>query len=319
MAKSSFVPPPNTSVGTGAALGDGGSTNLHVVGTINSNDGSAVKPDLFYQFQQQSAKGLDARLRFSMSVQSGGKPYTFKAHLDPNHLQYEQNKRLVEIDALNGIVIQDFGYKPATLLLKGTTGSAYYKELSRLDLIFRHQSVNGIPTTVSITIEQRSYNVVWKQFGYERQISASGGNLYNYSMSFVIMSDKYGDFNNGSVSDYTYGALIPRINAMNVSALYGAGAVVQNVPAPGLSPRVFLQSLPGVPNSQLLNALAYVQGAWNPTLNNNAPYPGDNIPLTATQLITIPGDWTTVQGLYTFNQATTTDKFVGSISSKSGG
>jgi hypothetical protein len=246
----------------------------------NSNSQSNAQPlyDINYAYQQQSAKNNPKNnLRYTLSIPgANGKTIIFKAHIDPNHLIFSNEKRIVELDVLTGVVIQDFGFNTQILELKGTTGSAYYNEILQLGVIFHAQSAKGQPSAVSISIEGFNYKATWKEFVYDRQNTAAGGNTINYTMSFVIIP--------GFVKTSTeFLGKVP-----------GLGGVINQVSTNGLSITAYLKSLPSIPLPNLGLAQQYVQNNWSSYSNNGAAFPGLNVPLLPTQVINVPGDWSSV-------------------------
>ena len=258
------------------------------------NPQSQLPYDINYAVTQQTLKNTNAQLRFKMSVQiNSTKTYTFQAHLDPNHLVDEQNKRLVQIDVLTGVILQDFGYMPETLELRGSTGSQYYKEIQTLDTIFNNQSRNGRPTPVSITIQERTYSVVWRSFSFDQQQTQAGGNVVNYTMSFVILNRGL-NVGSGTASDVSSGSSVAAQNKINNSTIYNNGqALIVTVSTNGLSVYDYLKSVAQIPYTQIDDAVTYVENNWDPIINGGA-YPGDTVNLLPNQVITVPSDWSNV-------------------------
>src|ERR1700722_14135648 len=129
-----FVSPPNGFYDTSRTSSPGIPAEL-----TNKSAASLIPYDIEYAFRNQSLKNIDGSLRFSLSIPFGSSTYFFQGHIDPNHLTDEQNKRFVKLDTLNGVILQDFGFMPETIELRGTTGSAYYREIGQLDSIYNAQ------------------------------------------------------------------------------------------------------------------------------------------------------------------------------------
>lgn len=253
---------------------------------------AAITPyDIQYAYLQQSQKNNDSTLRFSMSVPFNNQIYVFQAHLDPNHLVDQQAKRLVKIDVLTGVVIQDFGFTTETIELKGTTGSAYYREIGAMDQIFNAQSANGVPTAVTLTIEQRTYTCTWENFTFDRQQTPQGGNLINYTMSFIVLARNQ-QFDSTPV---TYNSPQAALQAAAAQIVYNNNqANTQNVGTNGLSPVQYVKSISSISNTQIFQALGFIQNNWNSALNGGVSYPGDYTALLSSQLITVPTNWSNV-------------------------
>lgn len=251
--------------------------------------------DIAYAFTQQSSKNTNKLLRMRLSVPSpniGEPDYVFQAHLDPNHLINEQGKRVVELDTLTGVVIQDFGFKPERLELKGTTGSSYYREIGEMDLIFNSQSLNGTPTRVTLKIEDRTYQCVWLGWMFGRQQSAAGGNLIEYTMNFTVL--QRGESFDVSNNLYDAAAQNKRPDSSLPSA---SGTTVQkNVDAHGKSPRDYCKSTPEIPKQKIPDALSYIKSYWNTKLNGGLAYQGDNFKLKKGQVLTVPNNWADIIG-----------------------
>lgn len=134
---------------------------------------------------EQSAKhfNVPTKVRFTMTLDA----YEFTAHLDPNDIQRQQQKRLAQLDVLGGVVVQDFGYKAEILEVKGTTGSKYYDAINQMNDIFLAQTSDK-PKEVQVTLDGTSYSAVLMQFNFGRQINQGAGNLINYSMQFIVLA-----------------------------------------------------------------------------------------------------------------------------------
>jgi hypothetical protein len=245
--------------------------------------------DINYAYQQQSAKNNNNKLRFTLSVPTANNTtITFNAHIDPNHLIYSAEKRIVPLDVLTGVVVQDFGFNAETMELKGTTGSAYYKEIDTLQSIFRSQSMNGLPSKVSISIEGKTYKAAWKEFVFDRQNTAAGGNTINYTISFIILPTH-------TVLQGTSLGPTAAANAASNSQQYSTGAaVLQAVTTGGKSVYQYLKFSKDVPLTSLQQASNFVQQNYDPSANGGMAFPGINIPLQANQTINVPNDWSTV-------------------------
>lgn len=265
-----------------------GQTAQQVSNSLN-NSGLTGLYNILEAYKQQSLKNSNKNLRFTLSIPVGGQTVTFQAHLDPNHLLFSKQKRVVELDVLTGVVVQDFGFNAASLELKGTTGSAYYNDITKMQNIFDAQSGDGTPTSVAITIEGFSYKATWKEFSYDRQNTAAGGNTINYSMNFIVLSRQY------STSVQFLGPVpspSASSNATYIASNYASGtAVTQNVSTNGLTPRQYLKASSEVGLAYINPALDFVSQNWNPAINGGVSYPGNDYNLLSTQLLTIPNSW----------------------------
>lgn len=250
--------------------------------------------DIAYAFTQQSSKNTNKLLRMKLSVPSpniGEPDYIFQAHLDPNHLINEQGKRVVELDTLTGVVIQDFGFKPEKLELKGTTGSAYYREIGEMDLIFNSQSLNGTPSRVTLKIEERTYQCVWTGWMFGRQQSAAGGNLIEYTMNFTVLQrgesfDVSNNLYDASSQNKRPDAGIPSISGKTIQ---------KNVDGYGKSAKDYCKATPEIPKQKIKDALVYIEAHWDAKLNKSS-YPGDEKKLKKDQAFTVPNKWADVLG-----------------------
>lgn len=251
--------------------------------------------DIAYAFTQQSSKNTNKLLRMKLSIPSpniGEPDYVFQAHLDPNHLINTQSKRIVELQTLTGVVIQDFGFNTERLELKGTTGSSYYREIGEMDLIFNSQSLNGTPTRVTLKIEERTYQCVWTTWMFGRQQSAAGGNLIEYNMEFTVL--QRGE--SFDVSNNLYDAAAQNKRPVEALSSSSGTTVQKNIDAHGKSPKDYCKSTPEIPKQKIPNALKYIQSYWNPKANGGVAYQGDDVKLKKGQVLTVPNNWSDIIG-----------------------
>ena len=243
-------------------------------------------PNMFKE-QVGKSSGYLQRLTLIIPGVNGSTPYAFIAHIDPNHLTHEQNKRVVQQDVITGVVLQDFGYTVENIELKGTTGAAYYTEIQALDLIFNNQSVNGLPLQVTMTIESRTYTGVWKSFSYQRMIVPQGGNIYEYTMSFTVLQRMD---TTGSNDTALTGSSVVSQNASANAANGTSTLTFSYIQQPGSTPRQYAESS-GVSLTKIKPALGFMAEAWDTSKNNGQPYPGDDTPLGINDILTVPSSW----------------------------
>lgn len=119
-------------------------------------------------FVEQNKISNNGKLPFTLQIYNQSAPVKFTAHLGPNDINSAQQKRSAQLDTISGVVIQDFGFKPEILEIKGTTGSAYYQELNQMDAIFKSQNL-GSPTPVTVTLEYTTYQAFGENLNTEEQ------------------------------------------------------------------------------------------------------------------------------------------------------
>lgn len=276
-------------------------------GPSNVNPGNQYKNyDFHNMYLEQSGKSGIKRgkiLRFSMSCNG----VTFNAHLDPNHLTDTQGKRLIQLDVLTGIVLQDFGYTPEIIEFQGTTGAQYYVELLKMQNVFTKQSTNGIiPTPATLTIERRTYTGVWKDFTWNRQVL--DGNVYKYDIVFVVMSA-------GAIQPAdTVKSSVIAANTVAVAAANANGMnQVQYVSYAGNTAYNYVSTNPAINNTQRSAALAYLRQNWSTATQNVRSYPGDNANLSITEVLVVPASWSSVLSSSTTNNSAGGTLFSGNI------
>jgi hypothetical protein len=268
------------------------STDIYPYGSQLQNKNPYKNYDINNMFQEQSAKQTKPALRFTL-VCNG---FKFQGHIDPNHLIDNQSKRLVQIDTLTGIVLQDFGYMMQNLELRGTTGSAYYLEIQRMDAVFNNQSTGGSatasnPTPCVLTIEGRTYSGVWKDFSFERQAQE---NTYKYTIVFDVMTKgKYS--NNGTSSNFN-STQTQKNQITNGLTSSNGKAQVNYVNYPGNTPRQYANSIfQFYKVGSTAQILQYLKNNWSSAPQNaNSAYPGDDGKLSTTQVLVTPLNWNTV-------------------------
>ena len=245
-------------------------------------------------YKEQNNFPLNGKQKFTLQIYGQSTPTKFVAHLGPNDVSYSQVKRTAALDALSGVVIQDFGYRPQTLEIRGTTGSAYYQEIDEMDAIFNSQNL-GNPLPVTVTLEYTTYQALWQEFKYGRAINATAGNLINYQMVFTILQIGL-NFSNGGTSTVTQGSPQAQSNATQNQSVYVTGkGQTADISATGQTIKTYLINTdPNVGPSNYTAALNFVQNSWNS--KKYGPYPGPNKTLNNNQKITIPVPWSTVLG-----------------------
>lgn len=268
------------------------SSALKTIAVVTSKPGKTADqvlvtpPDplnIAYMVKEQREKHLDKYLRFKMVMPDGS---SFQAHIDPNDFTRQQAKRIVQLDVLSGVVIQDFGFKPEVLEIKGTTGSRYWAAFEEMDAVFNYQ-YNGTPVPIKLYIERNTYTGVWTNFNANRTINSQAGNLVQYSMQFIVFSRTAGDTTKDSVAA---GASVVQKNATsNQSKSSNGQLVLDYVPWTGKTINSYIQSNPLL-IQQPDNVLNFIQQYWSNYTSNGA-YPGPNKGLTSKQLIVVPKDW----------------------------
>jgi len=260
------------------------STNTGTNNNANPNTGNTYSTSwnpTAYKNQMGKLAGLKAGTvaRFSMTL---GK-YTFQASLDPNDINLQQSKRYAMLDVLGGVIVQDFGWKPSVLEIKGTTGSKYYDAIAQMNLVYNAQG-NGNPVPVQVTLEGQSYQAVLQQFNYGRQINPTGGNLVNYQMSFTVLSQNAVPT---SATDSTVTtAAVPQAMAANSTSTVG-GQALQSVTVTN-SINGYLQSASSTTRTNYIAAVAFLRMYWP----NGSTFP-PNLNQVATYTFNIPSpNWT---------------------------
>jgi len=269
------------------------SPDIYPYGSQSQSKNPYKNYDINNMFQEQSAKQTNPSLRFTL-VCNG---FKFQGHIDPNHLIDTQSKRIVQIDTLTGIVLQDFGYMMQILELRGTTGSAYYQEIQRMDAVFNNQSTGGSasasnPTVCTLTIEGRTYSGVWKDFTFERQAQI---NTYNYTIVFDVMTK--GKFTNSTSSPGNFDSVQTQKNQIANGLTSSNGkAQVNYVSWPGQTPRSYAKSIVQFYKvGTTAQILQYLKNNWSTALQNKgSSYPGDDGKVSNTQVLVTPLNWNTV-------------------------
>jgi hypothetical protein len=237
-------------------------------------------------YKEQAFKNNGQTQRFSLSFLNNTTIKTFTAHLDPSDISYRQQKRIASLDALTGVVLQDFGFKAPILEVKGTTGSAYYTEIDAMNTIFNNQNI-GNPTPVNIVLENKNYTAVWTEFSYSRMINAQAGNIIQYAMSFTILS------NSGVAAANTdtiaANSAVAASNAAANSFQYTNGTSSSTqINWSGSMLDYVRQNSFSRNQDQVIN---YLQTNWNTA---QGPVPRPNIPIPANSTLTVPTDWSTI-------------------------
>jgi hypothetical protein len=243
-----------------------------------------------YSYKNQSLKNNNPKLRMTLQIKTDSQTIKFQAHLDPNHFTSTQQKRFAKIDTLQGVVVQDFGYRAELINLKGTTGLAYYQEIQTLDQIFNSQSNNNKPNSITLTIEGRTYIVAWENFSFDRQNTGGGpANLINYEMDFIVLSRGAGQSETPTPSTVVAG------NGVNGNQ----GTQQPNVPLKqtsitgSLNTYVASQSNSIQPQQQQAAINWIIQNNPNVAEQYNIPTFTKYTPLNNVQ-ITVPLNWNTV-------------------------
>jgi hypothetical protein len=254
------------------------------------NDLKNIIPGMF---KEQSLKANNSSLRFRMEVPGGS---TFSAHLDPNDVSRQQMKRFAQLDALSGVVIQNFGYKPEMLEIKGTTGSRYYEAIKGMDDVYNSQN-NGKPLPVNLYLEGINYTGFWSSFTFNRTINSQAGNLVQYSMQFIVFTRSSDSTSGDSIAQ---GASIVAKNTANQKSQFTNGkAKTTQFQYTGLTINHYINSHP-----ELIvvkdNALNFIEQHWADVPTNGA-YPGPNKALTSVQRIVVPSPWSNYLNTFVVN------------------
>ena len=235
--------------------------------------------------KEQIGKLKSPMSRFSL-VCNG---YKFQAHIDPQHIVNNQSKRIVQLDTLTGIVLQDFGYSAQTLELRGTTGAAFYTEISKLNDVFNNQSTNASPTVCTLVLESITYSGVWKEFTYERQ---SQDNIYKYTIGFTVMTAGKSQ----AASPGNFNSAVTQANkTANALTSSDGSSKVSYIPWAGKTPYAYVAALNQViPTGSRSVALAFISKNWSTAPQNTRSYPTDKGYLKSTEVLVVPLDWNTV-------------------------
>lgn len=287
----SSVPPISSNSSLGFSTPQKNQSSGTPNGTKNTSDKNTSAKNIYpYNFpnmvkeQRGKVTGAVQRMVLTLSPGGGKQSFYFGAHIDPQHLTDEQNKRIIQQDVLTGVVFQDFGYMAENIELKGTTGSEYFLEIQEMDDIFNNQSLQGTPTQVELTIEGRTYDAIWKSFTYNRINTAQGGNIYEYEMAFTVLQRTTSA--SQVIASVTVNSGVAQQNAVN-----NTSQVYNNVFVNGQTAQEYIRSITSIPVPMQGLALTFIASHWDTTLNNGDNYPGATVPLT--NYITTPLDWGT--------------------------
>lgn len=226
--------------------------------------------------REQREKHLNKYLRMRLVAPGIA---TFQAKIDPQDFSRQQAKRSVQLDVLTGVVIQDFGYKPEILEIKGTTGARYWTDFNEMDLVFKGQA-NGKPVPITLYIERHTYTGFWTQFSANRTINAQAGNLVQYSMQFVVFASAYVK----TADAVAAGASL--VSQLASSQAPGSIGSIQLVQWSGSVQDYVSRNVPDQPD----DAMNFIENYWNYYTSNGA-YPGPDKPLKSTQFIPVPNSW----------------------------
>ena len=303
----SMIPPQVNSSLPGVPAGSNGNNT----GTPVPNGKSiyTYKYDFPNMFIEQSGKNdINAGkvLRYTLTCNG----FSFNAHIDPSHLTDTKGKRLVQLDVLTGIVLQDFGYTPEIIEMQGTTGARYYKELVKLDTVFSNQSTNGlVPTPATLTIEGRTYTGVFRDFVWNRQIY--DGNTYKYTILFVVM-------NQGAISNpNNTNSQVISANTVAVASTNsnGQNQVQYLTTYAGQTPSNYIQANSGtIGSSQRSAAMAYLASNWSTAPQNKRSFPGPNGRILSSEVLVVPASWQSVLSASTSNNAGGSTLISGNVS-----
>ena len=264
-----------------------GTSDIYPYNSVSSL-GTSYKNYLFSNmYKEQNGKNQNKLLRFSLAC----KGLKFQAHLDPSHITDEQGKRIVQLDTLTGIVLQDYGYTARRIEIRGTTGAAYYVEIKRLDDLFNNQSTSGQPTPATLTLESRTYTGVWKEFSFERMAQE---NTYKYIIGFVVMNVGKLSGNDNAIN---FSSSVTQSNTIqNASSSSTGQNLVQYIPYAGNSPNDYVTSIPqSITIPQRQQALNYINAHWSDASDfNKRSYPGDRANLLQNEVLVVPLDWSTI-------------------------
>lgn len=279
------VPPQVNTSSPGQPAGSNVSTNKYQQ-LANASPNNLYKNYNFpNMYMEQSGKNDGKKLRFSLACNS----FTFQAHIDPEHLTDDQGKRLVQIDVLTGIVLQDFGYTVQSIELRGSTAAAYYDEIDSLDRVFNNQSTNGVPTPATLIIEGRTYTGVFTRFEFDR---IAQDNRYKYVIGFTVLQrGKRYDNSNFNYSS----AVVAARQARNAIASGTGQNVTTYVDNTGNTPADYVSSNPNIPRSKKGTALAYLASQWSTAPQNSSrSYPGDYNTMNSGEVLVVPVNWNSI-------------------------
>lgn len=235
-------------------------------------------------YLEQSGKQVGKKMRFSLSCNS----FTFKAHLDPEHITDDQGKRLVQIDVLSGIVLQDFGYTVQNIELRGSTGAAYYDEIAQLDTVFNNQSTTGTVTPATLVLEGRTYTGVFSRFEFDR---VAKDNRYTYIIGFTVLQ-RGATYDN---TNFNYNSAVVAANrARNAIASGNGVSINMTVDNTGRTPADYVNSNMSIPKTKTGVALTYLANQWSSAPQNKRSYPGDNSVMNAGEVLVVPVNWNNV-------------------------
>jgi len=280
------IPPQINTSSLGKPAGSNVSTNTSYQAMANASPNNLYKNYNFpNMYAEQSGKNNGTKLRFSLSCNN----FTFQAHIDPEHLIDEQGKRIVQIDVLTGIVLQDFGYTVQAIELRGSTAIAYYDEIDKLDRVFNNQSTSGVGTPATLIIEGRTYTGVFTRFEFDRMIQ---DNRYKYVIGFTVLQ-RGKTYNN---SNFNYASAVVAARKAQNSIGYGTGLnQTTYIDYAGQTPNAYASSNPNIPLSQKGIALAFLRQMWpTATANSGRSYPGDYNTLNDGEVLVIPINWNSV-------------------------
>jgi hypothetical protein len=280
------IPPQINTSSQGKPAGSNISTNTSYQAMANASPNNLYKNYNFpNMYTEQAGKNNGTKLRFSITCNS----FTFQAHIDPEHLIDEQGKRIVQIDVLTGIVLQDFGYTVQAIELRGTTGAAYYDEIDALDRVFNNQSTGGVPTPATLVLESRTYTGVFTRFEFDRIVR---DNRYTYVIGFTVLQ-RGKTYNN---SNFNYASAVVAARKAQNSIGYGTGLnQTTYIDYAGQTPNAYASANSNIPLSQKGIALTYLAAQWSTAPQNaNRSYPGDYNPLNANEVLVVPINWNSV-------------------------
>ena len=248
-----------------------------------SASGAALRGDLSQVASSLVNKNFNDSLRMVVEIPSLGK--VFKAHIDPNHYQHTQGKRMIPIDVLTGVIEQDFGYLAETVEIHGNTGLQFYNEIATMNDIFNNQ-LGGMATTVNLKIEDISVTASWTNFEYRRTANAGSPQVVDYTMQFIVLS------HTPSADAGVSNPVAQQMKANNTTA----STSTRSITLGGQSVNSYLSGILSNQSYTYYNvALQFMQSNFNSSANSGMSFPNPDATFTSSNSpsFVVPSDWST--------------------------
>ncbi len=124
------------------------------------------------------------KVLFSITLQDASKT-TWTFGINPNFITKSRKKRLAKLAVFAGTVIQDFGYEPFIIHIRGTTGYQGRLAILGLEQLFKNEYTrNGIILTLD---DVKNQLTAWSSFSH--QIESKNPFLYNFEMEFILLGN----------------------------------------------------------------------------------------------------------------------------------